>query len=116
MDESMIEVNNVHKRKRYVMDDNENVHREALAKEKLDIASQFGKNSNIEESRWFARRGVRVLACNVVEGNIVVIPLDLQDEGEATDDMWATTSNWYICSIKGVESESMIQIKILGTI
>jgi hypothetical protein len=80
----------------------------------LDIASQFGKNSDIEESMWFSRRGVRVLACNVVEGNTLVIPLDLPDEGEATDDMWATTSNWYCCSIKDAKSENVIQIKILG--
>jgi hypothetical protein len=56
-----------------------------------------------------------VLARNVVEGNTVVIPLDLPDEGEATNDVWATTSNGYFCSVKEVKSESVIQIKVLGT-
>ena len=46
----------------------------------------------------------------------MIIPLDLPDVGEATDDVCATTSNWYFCSIRGVKSDNMIQFKIVGTL
>ena len=46
------------------MDDDEEVRRESHLKTRMDVASNFGKSANIEESLWFLRRGERKLAGN----------------------------------------------------
>ena len=51
MDDSIIEADHGNTRKLHAMDDGDKIPRIMQLKSRLGIASEFGKNSNLEESR-----------------------------------------------------------------
>ena len=112
----VVEVNNAHKRKRYVMDDDAFSQKEVSIRDRLNVASMFGKNSNVENSAWLSKRGDRMASVDAIVGTAIVVPVDLPDVGEAADEAWASSSNWYCCIVGKVNVDLTIQIKVLGTI
>ena len=77
-----VEVNNVHKRIRYVMDDDANSLKETFLRDRINVASKFGKDSNVDRSTWFSKMGDRIESVDTVVGTAIVVPVDLPDVGE----------------------------------
>ena len=46
---------------------------------------------------WLKNSTDKLLSSDVVMGSTLIIPVDVQDEGEITNDAWVTSSNWYFC-------------------
>ena len=109
------DVNN-RKRKIYMIDDEIVLtEKEIYFKQRLEIASKFGQEAQIEDSEWFKKRGVKWPSSDVKKGTTILIPVDAPNVEEATDEMWAHTSNWYYCLIEAVNLDATAKVKILGT-
>ena len=111
-----VEVNAVHKRIRYVMDDDAIAQKETFLRDRLSVASKFGKDSNVDNSSWFLKRGDRKVSVETEVGTAIVVPVDLPDDGEIADEAWANSSNWYCCVVEKTNIDLTVQIKVLGTI
>jgi hypothetical protein len=104
------------KRRIYLIDDDvvlteSDIH----LKQRLEIASKFGRETKIEDSEWFKKRGVRLSSVEVKKGVTILIPVDVPNVEEATDELWAKTSNWYYCLVEAVNLDATANIKIVGT-
>ena len=85
------DVNN-RKRKIYLIDDEIVLtEKEIYFKQRLEIASKFGQEAQIEDSEWFKKRGVKWPSSDVKKGTTILIPVDAPNVEEATDKMWAHT-------------------------
>ena len=108
--------NDTRKRKIYEIDDeivlteNEN-----HLKERLKIASVFGRETKVEDSEWFKKRGVKMHSLDVRKGITILVPVDVPNVDEETDEIWARTSNWYYCLVETVNLDGTVKVKIIGT-
>ena len=107
---------NAKKRRIYLIDDDVVViESDVHLKQRLDIASKFGRETKIEDSEWFKKRGVRLSSSDVKKGITILIPVVVPNVEEATDELWAKTSNWYYCLVEAVNLDATANVKIVGT-
>ena len=82
-------VSNVPKRTRYIMEDDADSQKETFLRDRLNVASKFGEDSNVDQSTWFSKRSHRIESVDAVVGTAIVVPVDLPDVGESADEVWA---------------------------
>ena len=110
------EIGKIHKRKRYVLEDDNILNMQELVNLRLNVASEFNSGANLEESRWFYDRSEKVESTKVKTGDSIMIPVDLPDNGESIDERWANSSNWYLCTVQEVNMDLTFEVKVFGTI
>ena len=88
------------KRSRYNVQYDYELDKQEISKERLEIASAISNSSTMTDSMWLKNSSEKIHSSDVIVGNVLIIPVDKQDEGEMSDDAWVTSSNWYYCYIK----------------
>lgn len=80
---------NAKKRRIYLIEDDVVVTESDIhLKQRLDSASKFGREIKIEDSEWFKNRGVRLSSLDVKKRITILIPVDVPNVEEATDELW----------------------------
>ena len=104
------------KRRRYNVQYDYELDKQEILKARLGIASAISNSSTMENSMWLKSSSDKIPSTEVVMGSKLIIPVDLQDEGEIINDAWVTSSNWYFCYVEEVNLDGTTKIVILGTI
>ena len=104
------------KRRRYNIQYDYALDKQEILKARLEIASTLSDGLIMENSVWLKNSSIKIPSSDVENDTIVMIPVDLPDEGELADDKWVTTSNWYFCCIEEVNLDLTVKIGILGAI
>jgi hypothetical protein len=88
------------KRRRYNVQYDFQLEKQVILKARLEIASVISNSSTMEDSMWLKSSCDKIPSCDMKKGSTLMIPVDLQDENEITDDAWVTSSNWYFCHLE----------------
>jgi hypothetical protein len=104
------------KRRRYNVQYDFQLEKQVILKARLEIASVISNSSTMEDSMWLKSSCDKIPSCDMKKGSTLMIPVDLQDENEITDDAWVTSSNWYFCHVEEMNLDVIAKVMILGTI
>jgi hypothetical protein len=104
------------KRRRYNVEYDYELDKQEILKARLGIASVISDSSTMENSMWLKSSADKIASSELMMGSTLIIPVDLQDEGEVINDAWVTSSNWYFCYIDEANLDGTAKIVILGTI
>ena len=103
---------NLLKRKRYQFI--ENSEHDLVTGELLQLASDFAKSPDANESKWLRSAATKILGSAATSDMILLHPSSKGDVGEITNDDWALTSNWVFYTVQLMQ-ENSTSIMILGT-